>query len=61
MNGSMDTVHDIVWPAGADVHKELLKALLVKFENYDGPALFTDEADNKPVIPIFPIHCEFEL
>ena len=61
VNGSMGTVHDIVWPAGADVHKELPKALLVKFENYNGPALFTDEADNKPVVPIFLIHCEFEL
>ena len=57
----MGTVHDIVWPASADIHKELPKALLVKFENYDDPALFTDKADNKLVVLIFPIHREFEL
>jgi hypothetical protein len=61
VNGSMGIVHDIVWPAGADVYRELPKALLVKFDSYDGPALFFDEADNKPVIPIFPIRRDFEL
>jgi ATP-dependent exoDNAse (exonuclease V) alpha subunit len=35
--------------------------VLVKFEDYTGPALFTDEADNKPVVPIFPVRRDFEL
>ena len=40
VNGSRGVVHDIMWPAEADVFKELPKALLVKFEGYEGPALF---------------------
>jgi hypothetical protein len=55
VNGSMGVVHDIVWPADADVYKELPMVVLVKFKDYTGPALFTDEADNKPVVLIFPV------
>jgi ATP-dependent DNA helicase PIF1 len=54
-------MYDIVWPAGVDVYKELPKAVLVKFDDYTGPALFTDETDNKPVVPIFPVRRDFEL
>jgi hypothetical protein len=61
VNGSRGVVHDIVWPADADVYNELPKAVLVKFEDYTGPALFTDEVDNKPVVPIFPVRRDFEL
>ena len=54
-------MYDIVWPAGVDVYKELPKTVLVKFDDYTGPALFTDEADNRPVVPIFPVRRDFEL
>jgi len=60
VNGSRGVVHDIVWPAEADVFKELPKALLVKFEGYEGPALFIDDADGRPVVPIFPVRRDFE-
>ena len=60
VNGSRGVVHDIMWPAEADVFKELPKALLVKFEGYEGPALFTDDADGRPVVPIFPVRRDFE-
>jgi len=60
VNGSRGVVHDMVWPVGADVFKELPKALLVKFEGYEGPAFFIDNADGRPVVPIFPVRRDFE-
>src|SRR5213595_3558596 len=59
VNGSRGVVHDIVWPAQADVYKELPKALLVKFDAYSGPG-FIDDVDGRPVVPIFPVRRDFE-
>ena len=33
VNGSMGTVHDIIWPVGADIYNDLPLALLVKFDD----------------------------
>jgi hypothetical protein len=60
MNGFRGIVHDIVWPTKADVFKELSITLLVKFEEYEDSALFTDDADGKFVISIFSVRRDFE-
>ena len=48
-------VHDTVWPAGAGVRQYWLNV------KYECPVLFIDEADNRPVVPIFPLRRDFEL
>ena len=34
INGSMGVVHDINWPAGAELRNALPRAVFVKFDNY---------------------------
>jgi len=60
INGSMGVIHDIDWPAGTDPRKAMPRAVLVKFDHYTGPALFTDPEDGRPVVPILPVRREFE-
>ena len=60
INGSMGVIHDIDWPAGTDPRKAMPRAVLVKFDHYTGPALFTDPADGRPIVPILPVRREFE-
>jgi len=43
-----------------DPRKAMPRAVLVKFDHYTGPALFTDPEDGRPVVPILPVRREFE-
>ena len=59
VNGATGTIEDVVWKEGTDVKKDLLQALLVAVNRYNGPALFTS-SNSKKVVPIFPTFCEWE-
>ena len=58
VNGTMGTVYDIVWSCGADWQAEPPLAVLVAFDNYDGPAIECSETDGK-IVPIFRSRREF--
>ena len=59
VNGATGTIEDVVWKEGADVKKDLLQALLVAVDWYNGPALFTS-SNGKKVVPIFSTFREWE-
>ena len=59
VNGATGTIEDVVQKEGTDVKKDLLQALLVAVNRYNGPALFTS-SNSKKVVPIFPTFCEWE-
>ncbi len=52
VNGAIGTVHDFAWKQGADTKTELPFVVLVKFDQYSGPACFDDPA-LASVVPIF--------
>ena len=50
-------------PYNADrtnVNMENHETINIYAEGYEGPALFTDDADGRPVVPTFPVHRDFE-
>ena len=59
VNGTTSTIKDVVWKESVDVKKDLLQALLVAVNRYNGPTLFTS-SDGRKVVPIFPTFCEWE-
>lgn len=53
VNGSMGTLCDFVWPSSTDpLRMGPPSALLVHFDHYEGPCLYTTN-DGLPVVPIF--------
>jgi ATP-dependent DNA helicase PIF1 len=54
-NGSMGTIHDIIWAEGADYQQDSPLALLVDFDDYDqdAPSLVTDPESGHVLVPIF--------
>ena len=52
VNSAISTIKDMVQKEGIDVKKDLLQALLVAVNRYNGPALFTG-SNSKKVVPIF--------
>ena len=67
VNGSQGTVYDIGWAAGADVRTDPPLAVMVGFDDYDGPG-FLDEnreelrdSNDRKVIPILRVNQEFML
>ena len=59
VNGATGIIKDIVWKEGTDIKKDLLQALLVAVDWYNGPTLFTS-SDSKKIVPIFPTFYEWE-
>ena len=59
VNSATSIIKDMVQKEGADVKKDLLQALLVAVNQYNGPALFTG-SNSKKVVPIFPTLCKWE-
>jgi ATP-dependent exoDNAse (exonuclease V) alpha subunit len=59
VNRTTGLIEDIMWCADADVKKDSSQALLISADKYTGPALY-HTANSKPVIPIFPVYCEWE-
>ena len=57
VNGALGTVCDITWPADSDWRRDPPLAVLVAFDNYEGPALDGDEV--RKVVPIFRSNREF--
>ena len=58
VNGTTNTIEDVVWKEGANIKKDLPQALLVAVNQYNRPALFTG-SNGKGVVPIFFILCEW--
>lgn len=53
VNGALEIVRDIAWPAGTeDPRKQSPSAILVHFDNYDGPAVV--EIEGEKLVPILP-------
>ena len=59
VNGATGTIKDVVWKEGVDVKKDLLQALLVAVDQYNGPALFIG-SNGKKAVPIFSTFCKQE-
>ena len=59
VNGATSIIKDIVWKEGVDIKKDLLQALLVIVNQYNGPVLFTG-SNSKKVVPIFPTFYKWE-
>ena len=59
VNSTTSTIKDVVWKKGVDIKKDLLQALLVTVNRYNGPTLFTG-SNGKKVIPIFPTFYKWE-
>ena len=57
VNGAMGTVRDIVWTCGSDWLSEPPLAVLVAFDNYDGPAI--EHAGTEKIVPVFRSRREF--
>lgn len=57
VNGSMGAVHDIMWENGQDPSSMMPSIILIKFDEYSGPAF---PHCNRGVIPVFPATRQFE-
>ena len=53
VNSTTGIIEDIVQKEGVDIKKDLLQALLVVVDRYDGLILFTGR-NSKKIVPIFP-------
>ena len=59
VNGTTGTVEDVVWKGHADIKKDQPQSLLIAVDEYNRPALFTQQ-DGKKVISVFFVLCEWE-
>ncbi|EEQ31187.1 ATP-dependent DNA helicase PIF1 [Microsporum canis CBS 113480] len=60
VNGALGTVYDIQWESDTDVRTNMPYVVLVKLDAYDGPGVFVDPHDGRPVVPIFRTTVEFK-
>jgi ATP-dependent exoDNAse (exonuclease V) alpha subunit len=60
VNGAQGTVKDLGWAPGADVTRDPPCVLMVRFDQYDGPA-FEVEGVEVPYVPIFPVRQDFNI
>ena len=63
VNGTLGTLHDVVWPPDKSPRTTLPSYLLFKPDNYSlaSPRLWLDPVDQRPVIPILPTRREWEV
>jgi ATP-dependent exoDNAse (exonuclease V) alpha subunit len=68
VNGTLGTVRDIAWAAGANWREEAPNVIAVEFDSYEGPAMCPEgfSIDGAPeginydnVVPIFQSVCDF--
>jgi hypothetical protein len=57
VNSALSTIHDIIWLASLDCHRDPPFVVLVAFDGYNGPALNRDEVTK--IIPFFQSTREF--
>ncbi|KJZ69214.1 hypothetical protein HIM_11393 [Hirsutella minnesotensis 3608] len=60
VNGAQGTVYDIAWNAGATPREDPPAAIMVDFDNYDGPSFLTTNEGRK-IVPILPVTRDFLL
>jgi hypothetical protein len=52
-NGAVGVLRDVVWEAGHDPSVDPPLALLVAFDNYEGPELLLDPHTGQKLVSIF--------
>jgi hypothetical protein len=59
VNGTTNTIKDIIWKEGTDIKKDPPQSLFITVDNYNRPTLFIYK-NSKNIFPIFPIFYKWE-